>query len=108
MATQVTGRNLVLPLERYEKLGGFGAANDTYLDAAVDLGGRAITEALDQAGVAPGEVDHLVFCSSTGVATPSVDARLAQRAGLRPDVKRVPIFGLGCAAGAAGLARLDD
>ncbi len=107
-ATQVTGRNLALPLERYEKLGGFGAANDAYVEASVDLGGRAIAEALDQAHVAPGEVDHLVFCSSTGLATPSIDARLAQRAGLRPDVKRVPIFGLGCAAGAAGLARLDD
>ncbi|HEY9524837.1 MAG TPA: 3-oxoacyl-[acyl-carrier-protein] synthase III C-terminal domain-containing protein [Thermopolyspora sp.] len=107
-ATQVAGRNLALPLERYDGLHDFSTANDTYIDAALDLGERAIADTLAGAGLAPGDVDHLVFCSSTGMATPSLDSRLAQRVGLREDVKRIPIFGLGCAAGAAGLARLHD
>ena len=107
-ATGVTGRNLALPLERCGRLGGFGEANDAYIDVALELGERAVKAALEEAGLAPGEVDVIVFCSSTGVATPSLDSRLAQRAGLRPDVKRLPLFGLGCAGGAAGLARLHD
>lgn len=107
-ATQVTGRHLALPLERYEKLDDFTDANDAYVEAALDLGERAIRGALDRAGVGPGQVDLIILCSTTGVATPSLDARLAQRVGLRHDVKRLPVFGLGCAAGAAGLSRMHD
>ncbi|MEV5412267.1 3-oxoacyl-[acyl-carrier-protein] synthase III C-terminal domain-containing protein [Thermopolyspora sp. NPDC052614] len=107
-ATRVEARNLALPLERYGGLDGFGAANDAYIGVALNLGTRAVTDALKGAGLAPGDVDHLVFCSSTGVATPSLDSRVAQQAGLRPDVRRVPMFGLGCAGGAAGIARLHD
>ncbi|GAB3455636.1 3-oxoacyl-[acyl-carrier-protein] synthase III C-terminal domain-containing protein [Streptomonospora sediminis] len=107
-ATQVTGRPLVWPLEEYRTLDDFTTANNAFIDNALDLGERAIQEALAQAGVAAGEVDRLVVCSSTGVATPTLDTRLAQRAGLRADAKRVPVFGLGCSAGAAGLAQLHD
>ncbi|WP_268896485.1 type III polyketide synthase [Actinomadura physcomitrii] len=107
-ATQVSGRNLALPIEDYDRLTDFTAANDTYIATGLDLAERAVRDALDGAGVEPGEVDHLVFCSSTGVATPSLDAALAQRAGLREDVRRLPVFGLGCAAGAAGLSRVHD
>jgi alkylresorcinol/alkylpyrone synthase len=107
-ATGVTGRNLALPLEEYAKLDSFARANDMYVEIALDLTEQALRGALDKAGVRPEKVDHLLFCSSTGLATPSLDAKLAQRVGLRPDVKRVPVFGLGCAAGASGLARLHD
>jgi alkylresorcinol/alkylpyrone synthase len=107
-ATRVGGRYLALPIDAYAKLDGFTAANDTYIDVALDLAARAVRGALDAAGLDPAAVDHLVLCSSTGLATPSLDARLAQRVGMRPDIKRVPIFGLGCAAGAAGLSRLHD
>ncbi|WP_395108401.1 type III polyketide synthase [Actinomadura sp. SCN-SB] len=107
-AARVSGRNLALPIEEYEKLKGFTAANDLYIGTALRLGEQAVRGALEASGIAPGQVDQLVFCSSTGVATPSLDAALAQRVGLREDVKRVPIFGLGCAAGAAGLSRLHD
>ncbi|MFC6887267.1 MULTISPECIES: type III polyketide synthase [Actinomadura] len=107
-ATQVSGRSLALPIEEYEDLGGFTGANDAYIATALDLGERAVRGALDEAGIGPSEVDHLLFCSSTGLATPSLDAKLAQRAGLRADVRRVPVFGLGCAGGAAGLSRLHD
>uniref|UniRef100_UPI003B834166 type III polyketide synthase n=1 Tax=Nonomuraea lactucae TaxID=2249762 RepID=UPI003B834166 len=105
---RVEFRNLALPIEQYDKLDGFGAANDAFVSTAVELGAESVGAALEAAGVAPGEVDMIMFTSVTGVATPSVDARLAGRLGLRPDVKRVPVFGLGCVAGAAGLARLHD
>ncbi|TMR21402.1 type III polyketide synthase [Nonomuraea turkmeniaca] len=107
-ATGVTGRNLALPLADYAKLDSFARANDMYLEIALNLSEQALRGALDKAGVRPEKVDLLLFCSTTGLATPSLDARLAQRVGLRPDVKRVPVFGLGCAAGASGLARLHD
>ncbi|MEU4130056.1 type III polyketide synthase [Streptomyces wuyuanensis] len=104
----VEARHLALPLDRYGRLGGFGQCNDTYLEVARDLGARAVRTALDEAGVAPDEVDVVVSTSVTGIATPSLDARVASAAGLRPDVRRVPLFGLGCAGGAAGTARLHD
>jgi predicted naringenin-chalcone synthase len=106
--TGVDHRSLALPLSRYPKLTGFTEANAAYVEVAVDLGGRAVLSALDAAGIAPDEVDIIVMVSSTGVAVPTIDARLAPRIGLRPDVKRVPLFGLGCVAGTAGMARVHD
>ncbi|PYC83190.1 type III polyketide synthase [Streptomyces tateyamensis] len=107
-ASTVTGRHLVLPLERYTAIGGFGVRNDAFLAAALELGREAVQGALDQAGLAARDIDLVVSTSVTGIAAPSLEARLAGELGLRPDVKRVPVFGLGCVAGAAGLARLHD
>jgi alkylresorcinol/alkylpyrone synthase len=104
----VDTRYTVLPLSEYADLGGIGPANDRYIELATALGEQAIASALDAAGVAAADVDLLIVTSVTGVAVPSLDARLIPRLGLRPDVKRVPIFGLGCVAGATGLARLHD
>jgi alkylresorcinol/alkylpyrone synthase len=104
----VKTRNLVLPLDQYAKLDGFGAANDHFIASAVDLGAEAVGAALTEAGLTPQDVDMIMVTSVTGVAAPSVDARLVGRLGLRPDVKRVPVFGLGCVAGAAGIGRLHD
>lgn len=104
----VDTRNLALPLQRYPHLSGFTEANDAYLEVAVDLAEHAVRSALDDARISPSEVDAIVAVSSTGVAVPTVDARLAARLGLRPDVKRIPLFGLGCVGGAAGLARVHD
>lgn len=105
----VRTRHTVLPLPEYSRLpGGIGEANDRYITGATDLGERALSAALSAAGVSASDVDLLVVTSVTGVAVPSLDARLIPRLGLRPDVKRLPVFGLGCVAGAAGLARVHD
>lgn len=106
--TGVDQRSLALPITRYPRLSGFTEANNAYLEVAVDLGEEAVRSALTAAGVAPDEVDTIVVVSSTGIAVPTIDARLMSRIGLRPNVKRVPLFGLGCVAGAAGMARVHD
>jgi alkylresorcinol/alkylpyrone synthase len=104
----VDTRHTILPMAEYGALGGIGPANDRYIEEATDLGGQALRGALDAAGLAARDVDLLIVTSVTGVAVPSLDARLIPQLGLRADVKRLPIFGLGCVAGAAGLARLHD
>ena len=107
-AVQVSGRYLALPLAAYKELTSFARRNEAWTTAAVDLGEVAVREALRQAGLAPADVDHLFFVTTTGIATPSIDARLMNRLGLRAEVRRSPLFGLGCAGGAAGIARAAD
>ncbi len=104
----VQRRNLALPLARYRDLVDFTEANQVYLNVALELSERALRNALAQADVRPDEVDVIFSTTVTGLAVPTLDARLAARVGLRPDVKRVPLFGLGCVAGAAGVARMHD
>ncbi|MFF9851125.1 type III polyketide synthase [Streptomyces litmocidini] len=107
-ATGVESRHLALPLDRYRDLGAFGETNRLFVELATALGAEAVTRALRDAGVRPEDVDLVVSTTVTGIATPSLEARIAARIGLRPDVRRTPLFGLGCSAGAAGLARVHD
>jgi alkylresorcinol/alkylpyrone synthase len=104
----VGGRHLALPLAEYARMGSFTEANDAWIRVGVDVGARAIEDALARAGLGVGDIDAFWLTSVTGVATPSLDARLINRLGFRADIKRVPIFGLGCVAGAAGVARAAD
>ena len=104
----VGGRRLALPLEAYASIESWGEANDHWIRVAQELGGEAVLAALAAAGLTTGDVNALYFVTVTGVAVPSIDARLVNRLGLPATVKRVPIFGLGCLAGAAGVARCAD
>lgn len=104
----VEQRHLVLPLEGYHDVTTWGQANNLWIDFAQQLGRDAICRAITPLGLMPSDIDALFFVSVTGVASPSIDARLANRMNFSPNIKRVPIFGLGCVAGAAGLARAAD
>lgn len=107
-AVEVEARHTALPLEAYEHLGGFSAANDAFIRVGTELGARAVTDALAHARLAPSDVGAIFFTTVTGLAVPTIDARLVNVLGLSPRVRRVPMFGLGCVGGAAGLARAAD
>lgn len=107
-AAQVGGRHLALPLAEYPGLDTFRKTNDAFVRVGAEVGEAAIRSGLAAAGLAPSDVDQLWFVTVTGISTPSLDAKLMNRLGLKPSVKRTPIFGLGCLAGAAGLARASD
>jgi alkylresorcinol/alkylpyrone synthase len=105
---EVGGRHLVLPMAEYLALDSFTRSNDLFIRHGLELGADAIRDGLERAGLGADALRHIFFVSVTGIATPSLDARLVNRLGLRSDIKRTPIFGLGCVAGAAGLARVHD
>lgn len=108
LSSGVQARHTALPLSRYRELTGFTEANAAFVEVALDLGEQALRAALDEANLKPSEVDIVFSTTVTGLAVPTLEARLAARVGLRQDIKRVPLFGLGCVAGAAGVARMHD
>ncbi len=101
-------RHLAFPMERYPEFTSWGQTNDAWFEVAEELGAKAIDAALGGAGLSRQDLHALYFVSVTGIASPSLDARLINRMGLRPDIKRTPIFGIGCAGGAMGLTRAAD
>ena len=107
-AVQVKERFLALPMDAYENLSGFTESNDHFIQVGTDVAADVVSRALVDANLSATDVDAIFFVSVTGVATPSIDAKLCNRLGFRPDIKRIPIFGLGCVAGAAGMARVYD
>ena len=104
----VETRHFAFPLEYYCSGRGFEQRNADYVEEGVKLAERAARAALRNARIEPDQVDHLIFVTTTGLATPSIDARLVRRLGLRTDVRRSPLFGLGCAGGAGALVRAND
>ena len=107
-AMAVDRRCLALPMDDYDDLKDFGAANDAFIRVGTELGARAVRDALAGAGLEPTDVDALFFTTVTGLAVPTIDARLANVLHLRSNVRRTPMFGLGCVGGAAGIARASD
>ena len=97
-------RHAVRPVDWYPRAIEWPERTDAYLEAACDLFVAATQKALDEAGVAAADIDAVVTVSSTGIATPSIEARVSSRIGFRPDIERVPVFGLGCAGGVSGLS----
>lgn len=106
--TGIETRALCKPVEWYAEPHPFTEKNEAYLEQALLLSERAAKSALAQSGLEPSEIRGIVYVSTTGIATPSLDARVAQAIGLATDVARMPLWGLGCAGGAAGLARARD
>lgn len=100
----IAKRHIVAPLDWYTTGHGWHDRNAVYLEAAEKLFVEAATAAIEKAGLDPHEIDGVVTVSTTGIATPSLDARAFGRMGFRQDVRRVPVFGLGCAGGVNGLA----
>src|ERR1700744_1829080 len=101
-------RHLMFPIDSLGRFSGFGESNDAWIEGAIKLGQQAITTALDRADLKPSDISAIFFCSTTGLATPSIDARLTNLMGFPTNIKRTPIFGLGCVAGAAGISRAAD
>jgi alkylresorcinol/alkylpyrone synthase len=104
----VEQRHTAFPPEYYLRERGFEERNRDFIEQGVVLAERAVKTCLQKAGVKPEQVDHFYLVTTTGLATPSLDALLAPRLGLRPDARRWPLFGLGCAGGAGALIRAAD
>ena len=100
----IARRHVVAPPAWYEHAHGWAERNAVYESAAGDLFAEAAVAAIAAAGLSPSEIDGVVTASTTGIATPSLEARVGPGIGLRDDVRRIPVFGLGCAGGVSGLA----
>jgi alkylresorcinol/alkylpyrone synthase len=100
----IARRHIVAPQDWYMASHGWHDRNAVYLESCESLFAEAAGAAIEKSGLLPGQIDGVVTVSTTGIATPSLDARVAPRLGLRDDVRRVPVFGLGCAGGVNGLA----
>ena len=100
----IATRHIVAPPEWYEQPHGWAERNAVYLSACEKMFEEAARSAIAKAGLEPGDIDGVVSVSTTGIATPSIEARVGPRLGLRKNVRRVPVFGLGCAGGVSGLS----
>jgi alkylresorcinol/alkylpyrone synthase len=104
----ISRRYSCVPIEWYAEPHGWTDRNELYLEHGVRLLEKAARDCLDRAGLSARDLDAVVTVSTTGIATPSLDAVLSGRLGFRADIKRLPIFGLGCAGGVLGLSRAAD
>jgi len=107
-AVHVKNRGLGTPIEAYQWPSSQKKNNDAYIKQGVAMGVKVIREALDKAGLQSKDVDCIFTTSTTGIATPTLDVRISNVVGFRSDIKRVPMFGLGCVGGMSGVARMND
>ncbi len=105
---QIETRYLAAPVDWFMQPHGFGEANDRFIDMACKLGEEAARRCMAQAHVTAEQIDHIMFVTTTGLAAPSIDARLMTLLNLSPHTRRTPIWGLGCAGGLGGLARAQE
>jgi alkylresorcinol/alkylpyrone synthase len=107
-AVMVEGRHFALPLSEYEPLDTFAKRNRRWKEVATELGCAAVSAALEQAGISRTDVDHFLFTTDTGISTPNIEALVINRLAMNARIRRTPLFGLGCAGGAGGIARASD
>lgn len=107
-SVSVKNRHIAMPLADYSADLPFSERNRRFIEIGVDLAEESVTKVLASSGVKPADISEIIFTTVTGIAVPSIDARLMNRLAFRHDLKRVPLFGLGCVAGAAGLSRAAD
>ncbi len=103
--TEIDQRHFCVPLQWFATEKSFKQKNDLHIECAIDLSTAAIARAIEAAGVDYKDIDYLIYVSTTGISTPSIDAQLIQRLAFRRTIKRLPIWGLGCAGGASALSR---
>ena len=99
---QIESRYFAAPLQWFEQDRTLEEKNDHYIKEAVRMGSRAVKKCLEQSGVKAEEIEAIIFISSSGLSTPTIDARIMNELDMPPNIKRLPIWGLGCAGGAAG------
>lgn len=104
----VDQRHVALPPGDYRDIEGFGDSNDHYIEVGTDLGTEAVERALDDASIPVSDLEAIFTTTVTGVASPSLDAKIVNELGLGRQIRRTPMFGLGCVGGAAGLGRMSD
>ena len=102
---EIDERYFSVPIDWYREEKSFEDKNQVYIDSCNALGVDCSTRCLEAAGITPKDVDYIIFVSTTGLATPSIDARLINLLGMRSDIRRTPVWGLGCAGGAAGISQ---
>jgi alkylresorcinol/alkylpyrone synthase len=105
---RIDTRHFAAPLEWFAEPHSLQQSNDRFLAVATEIGEQAARACLGQVGLAPSDIDHIFWVSTTGLAAPSPDALLINRLGMRRTTRRTPIWGLGCAGGVAGLARAAE
>lgn len=103
--TEIEERNFVMPLDYYSAITTFEQRNDEYKKWALHYAVEAAEDALKKAGVEKDAVTDILFVSTTGLATPSIDAQIINVMKLSPHINRTPVWGLGCAGGVAGMAK---
>lgn len=105
---QVKGRHLALPIEKYNDINSFEESNNAWIEVALELGEQTIQKIFDSIDLSPSDISMIMSTTVTGIAVPSIEARLMNRIDFPNNLKRIPIFGLGCLAGVAGMARVAD